>query len=82
MKATGLQGRGESMTPIHHREKKGENSHAKRRKRADEGPNTPHSEEEEEEEDEGVSTEMQQDQIRAYRLFILVNTTPRISLKF
>ena len=29
--------------------------------------------------DEGGSTEMQQDQIRAFRLFILVNTTPRIA---
>lgn len=27
-------------------------------------------------------TEMQQDQIRAFGLFILVNTTPRIDLKF
>lgn len=33
---------------------------------------TPHSEEDEEE--EGGSTKMQQDQIRAFRLFILVNT--------
>lgn len=32
--------------------------------------------------EEEVSTEMQQDQIRAFRLFILVNTTPRTHLKF
>lgn len=69
------------MTPISvHREKKGEN-HTQRRRGADERKNTPHGEEEEEEE-EGGSTEMQQDQIRAFGLFILVNTTPRIYLKF
>lgn len=31
--------------------------------------------------EDGVGTEMQQDQIRAYRLFILVNTTPTSYLK-
>ncbi len=30
----------------------------------------------------GGSTEEQQDQIRAFGLFILVNTTPRINVKF
>lgn len=65
------------MTPISvHREKKGAN-HTQRRRGADERQNIPHGEEE-----EGGSTEMQQDQIRAVGLFILVNTTPRIYLKF
>lgn len=65
------------MTPISvHREKKGE-SYTQRRRGADKRQTSPHSEEE-----EGGSKEMQQDQIRAFRLFILVNTTPRIYLKF
>lgn len=78
MKATGLLRKRRGMTPIHvHREKKREN-HTQKEKRSGREVKTPHSEEE----DEGVSTEMQQDQIRAYGLFILVNTTPRIYLKF
>lgn len=61
-----------------HREKEEGESHAKGEEEQMRGKkNTPQSEE-----DEGVSTEMQQDQIRAGRLFILVNTTPRIYLKF
>lgn len=77
MKATGLLRKRRGMTPIHvHREKKREN-HTQKEKRRRREVKTPHSEE-----DKGVSTEMQQDQIRAYGLFILVNTTPRIYLKF
>ena len=82
MKASGAVRKRRRMTPISvHREKKGRGNHTQRRRGADERQSTPHSEEEEGEE-EGGSTEMQQDQIRAFGLFILVNTTPRIYLKF
>lgn len=56
-------------------------SHTQRRRGAYERQSTPHGGGGEEEEEGGI-TEMQQDQIRAFGLFILVNTTPRIHLKF
>lgn len=67
------------MTPISvHREKKGEN-HRQRRRGADERKITLTLRRRRR---RWGSTEEQQDQIRAFGLFILVNTTPRIYLKF
>lgn len=57
-------------------EKKGEESHAKE-KRSRREAEIPRRVRVRRKEEDG-STEMQQDQIRASRLFILVNTTPRI----